>query len=336
MKKNKLTKGLIYSVSSILIAIIVFLVISYFGKEESVQKKELSKNDKKQEQVSYQKDTKDEMENAKEEQKLESKNTESLENKVKPKGQKDSVIGNKDNNKVSKTSGIQANDRKKLSESEKDRTIGRVFNSQKEALDFGKKEVKRLVDKDKKPRQFAISKVVSENGSLKGWTVDIFEDNLNSVKKFQKLHASYYLTDDDKTRIGYCDSGDHLSWDTISWVCKQKLPPGTDKEALRQARLSDKKDASGKNGTVEIVLGTGRYEFALSRKQKSDHGDATVPSASGAAPITQGVFKQEDVLSTGGKASGGYEHSDAYNAEEMQNDALFAILEAVAKRAKTE
>ncbi len=177
MKKNKLTKGLIYSVSSILIAIIVFLVISYFGKEESVQKKELSKNDKKQEQVSYQKDTKDEMENAKEEQKLESKNTESLENKVKPKGQKDSVIGNKDNNKVSKTSGIQANDRKKLSESEKDRTIGRVFNSQKEALDFGKKEVKRLVDKDKKPRQFAISKVVSENGSLKGWTVDIFEDN---------------------------------------------------------------------------------------------------------------------------------------------------------------
>lgn len=177
MKKNKLTKGLIYSVSSILIAIIVFLVISYFGKEESVQKKELSKNDKKQEQVSYQKDTKDEMENAKEEQKLESKNTESLENKVKPKGQKDSVIGNKDNNKVSKTSGIQANDRKKLSESEKDRTIGRVFNSQKEALDFDKKEVKRLVDKDKKPRQFAISKVVSENGSLKGWTVDIFEDN---------------------------------------------------------------------------------------------------------------------------------------------------------------
>ena len=169
MKKNKLTKGLIYSVSSILIAIIVFLVISYFGKEESVQKNELSKNDKKQEQVSYQKDTKDEMENAKEEQKLESKNTEPLENKAKPKGQKDLVIGNKDNNKVSKTSGIQANDGKKLSESEKDRTIGRVFNSQKEALDFGKKEVKRLVDKDKKPRQFAISKVVSENGSLKGW-----------------------------------------------------------------------------------------------------------------------------------------------------------------------
>lgn len=189
MKKNKLTKGLIYSVSSILIAIIVFLVISYFGKEESVQKNEQSKNDKKQEQVSYQKDTKDEMENAKEEQKLESKNTESLENKVKPKGQKDSVIGNKDNNKVSKTSEIQVNDGKKLSESEKDRTIGRVFNSQKEALDFGKKEVIRLTDGDKKPRQFAISKVMSEDGSLVGWTVDIFEDN-NEEKIVSNLRTT--------------------------------------------------------------------------------------------------------------------------------------------------
>ena len=84
------------------------------------------------------------------------------------------------------------------------------------------------------------------------------------------------------------------------------------------------------------MLGTGRYEFALSRKQKSDHGDATVPSASGAAPITQGVFKQEDVLTTGGKNTGGYEHSTAYDAEELRNDALFAILEAVVKRAKTE
>ena len=44
-------------------------------------------------------------------------------------------------------------------------------------MDFGKKEVVRLANADKKPRQFAISKVVSEDGSLLGWTVDIFEDN---------------------------------------------------------------------------------------------------------------------------------------------------------------
>ena len=52
-----------------------------------------------------------------------------------------------------------------------------MFKSQKEALDFGKKEIKRLTDEDKKKRQFSISKVTAEDGSLVGWTVDIFEDN---------------------------------------------------------------------------------------------------------------------------------------------------------------
>ena len=165
---------------------------------------------------------------------------------------------------------------------------------------------------------------------------DIFKENLDAVQKFQDKHAAYYLTDDDKTRIGYCDSGDHLSWDTISWVCKQKLPPGTDKEALRQARLSDKKDASGKNGTVEIVLGAGRYEFALSRKQKSDHGDATVPSASGAAPITQGVFKQEASCPPAARHPAAMNIRMPTMPKKCKNDALFAILEAIAKRAKTD
>ncbi len=60
-------------------------------------------------------------------------------------------------------------------------TTGKVFNSQKEALEFGKQEIKRLSEKDKKPRQFSISKVTAEDGSLVGWTVDVFEDN--SVEK---------------------------------------------------------------------------------------------------------------------------------------------------------
>ena len=34
-----------------------------------------------------------------------------------------------------------------------------------------------MVNEDKKPRQFSISKVTAEDGSLVGWTVDIFEDN---------------------------------------------------------------------------------------------------------------------------------------------------------------
>jgi len=70
---------------------------------------------------------------------------------------------------------------KKLSDSEGVGTTGKIFKSQKEALDFGRKEVRRLVDEDKKPRQFSISKVTAEDGSLVGWTVDIFEDN--SVEK---------------------------------------------------------------------------------------------------------------------------------------------------------
>ena len=60
-------------------------------------------------------------------------------------------------------------------------TTGKVFKSQKEALEFGKQEIKRLAEGDKKSRQFSISKVTAEDGSLVGWTVDVFEDN--SVEK---------------------------------------------------------------------------------------------------------------------------------------------------------
>ena len=78
---------------------------------------------------------------------------------------------------VSKAPRQQDYNGKKLSSSEGVGTTGKVFESQKEALDFGKKEVKRLTDEDKKSRQFSISKVTAEDGSLVGWTVDIFEDN---------------------------------------------------------------------------------------------------------------------------------------------------------------
>ena len=42
MKKNKTTKIMLYSGLSCIIAIVIFLTISYFGKEESVQKKDSS------------------------------------------------------------------------------------------------------------------------------------------------------------------------------------------------------------------------------------------------------------------------------------------------------
>ena len=58
MKKNKLTKILVYSVCSLVIAGVIFLAISYFGKEEPVQKKDSSQSENKQEQVEQTKDNK--------------------------------------------------------------------------------------------------------------------------------------------------------------------------------------------------------------------------------------------------------------------------------------
>ena len=186
MKNNKFTKILIYSVCSLVLAGIIFFVISYFGKENSVQKNDTLQNSKKQEQVEKPKDKEDTKENKgeesnnqavkqQEEQKTENKSTVSVENKVtQNKNKKISMING---GEVKKTQKQQDYNGKKLSSSEGVGTTGKVFESQKEALDFGKKEVKRLTDEDKKSRQFSISKVTAEDGSLVGWTVDIFEDN---------------------------------------------------------------------------------------------------------------------------------------------------------------
>lgn len=186
MKNNKFTKILIYSVCSLVLAGIIFFVISYFGKENSVQKNDTLQNSKKQEPVEKPKDKEDTKENKgeesnnqavkqQEEQKTENKSTVSVENKVtQNKNKKISMING---GEVKKTQKQQDYNGKKLSSSEGVGTTGKVFESQKEALDFGKKEVKRLTDEDKKSRQFSISKVTAEDGSLVGWTVDIFEDN---------------------------------------------------------------------------------------------------------------------------------------------------------------
>lgn len=186
MKNNKFTKILIYCVCSLVLAGIIFLAISYFGKEEPVQKNDTSQNFKKQEQVDKPKDKEDAKENKIEEsndqtvkqqegQKTENKNTAAVEDRVIQNKNKNTSTAN--SGEVSKAPRQQDYNGKKLSSSEGVGTTGKVFESQKEALDFGKKEVKRLTDEDKKSRQFSISKVTAEDGSLVGWTVDIFEDN---------------------------------------------------------------------------------------------------------------------------------------------------------------
>ena len=186
MRNNKFIKILIYSVCSLVLAGIIFLAISYFGKEEPVQKNDASQNSKKQEQVDKPKDKEDAKENKVEKsndqtvkqqegQKTENKNTASVEDRVIQNKNKNTSTAN--SGEVSKAPRQQDYNGKKLSSSEGVGTTGKVFESQKEALDFGKKEVKRLTDEDKKSRQFSISKVTAEDGSLVGWTVDIFEDN---------------------------------------------------------------------------------------------------------------------------------------------------------------
>ena len=202
MKNNKFTKILIYSVCSLVLAGIIFLAISYFGKEEQVQKNDTSQNSKEQEQVDKPKDKEDAKENKveesndqtvkhQEEQKTENKNTVSVENKVTQNGNKNTSTVN--GGAVLKAPQQQDYNGKKLSSSEGVGTTGKVFESQKEALDFGKKEVKRLTDEDKKSRQFSISKVTAEDGSLVGWTVDIFEDN-----KEEKIVSNPKTDEEDK------------------------------------------------------------------------------------------------------------------------------------------
>lgn len=183
MKKNKI---IIYSILSCIIAIIIFLTISYFGKEEPVQKKDSSQSEKKQEQIEHTKDNKynegnNQSTEMKKEENSESKDAESNNNDNKIIKNREKNIVRSSDNKSQRNTKIQDYNGKKLSDSEGVGTTGKVFKSQKEALDFGKQEVKKLTEGDKKPRQFSISKVTAKDGSLVGWTVDIFEDN--SVEK---------------------------------------------------------------------------------------------------------------------------------------------------------
>lgn len=181
MGKNKFIKILVYSVISLVLAGVILLIFSYFGKEEETKKTDSSQKDKKQEQVDRKKEKE---ENKVKENEKETENENKVSTTVEKKGQEtEGNIQNKavTNENAQRSAVTEIYKGKKLSESEGVGTTGKVFKSQKEALDFGKAEIKRLTDNDKKKRQFSISKVAADDGSLVGWTVDIFEDN--SVEK---------------------------------------------------------------------------------------------------------------------------------------------------------
>ena len=196
MEKNKFIKILVYSVISLVLAGVILLIFSYFGKEEEVKKTDSSQKDKKQEQVDRKKEKE---ENKVKENEKETENENKVSTTVEKKGQEaEGNVQNKAavNENAQRSAVTEIYKGKKLSESEGVGTTGKVFKSQKEALDFGKAEIKRLTDGDKKKRQFSISKVAADDGSLVGWTVDIFEDN--SVEKVDV--ESKNTTDEKKSK----------------------------------------------------------------------------------------------------------------------------------------
>ena len=159
MKNNKLLKILWGVVLAIFVVCIVFLGYSYFAGGES------KKSEKSSAQTSNKKQYK-------------SQNSQNTQEKQ----ESGNVVGSQGaNNQTNNYMGTKEYNGKKVSQNEGVGTTGKVFKTQSEALEFGNKEIERLVKEDKKPRQFSISKVTAEDGTLLGWTVDIFEDT--SAKK---------------------------------------------------------------------------------------------------------------------------------------------------------
>ncbi|WP_314548298.1 sarcalumenin [uncultured Gemella sp.] len=175
MKKDKLRKVFLYTVVSLVIASLIFLLFSYFVKEEDAKKTDRSEKDNKQERIERKRENEENKtkEQDKEEQNQKVSTSEKKAQSIEADARNKETVSN--NAKSSAVAEVYKG--KKVSESEGVGTTGKVFKSQKEALDFGKKEIKRLTEEDKKGRQFSISKVAAEDGSLIGWTVDIFEDN---------------------------------------------------------------------------------------------------------------------------------------------------------------
>ena len=155
MKNNKLLKILWGVVLAIFVVCIVFLGYSYFAGGDS----------KKSEKSSAQTSNKKQDKNT-DEEKYKSQNSQNTQEKQ----ESGNVVGSQGaNNQTNNYVGTKEYNGKKVSQ------------TQSEALEFGNKEIERLVKEDKKPRQFSISKVTAEDGTLLGWTVDIFEDT--SAKK---------------------------------------------------------------------------------------------------------------------------------------------------------
>ena len=197
MKNNRLFKILIGLISTIVIVGLVYLGVSYFNGEDNKSRTNSQVIEKKVSKKEESPDKREEAEESNAETKQENQggSKQSISQSKTTTGRTQNVITNSDkgisqsasNNNIIKSQEYAG---KKISENEGLGTTGKVFKSQKEAMEFGNSEVARLTKEDRKSRQFSVSKVTADDGSVLGWTVDIYVDNSATTNSNDKNESN--------------------------------------------------------------------------------------------------------------------------------------------------
>ena len=181
-KSNKIITVLGSIVCGIILCLGIFLAIDYFSSSKTAVKKTEQTTEEKEE-------TKTNKNTVSDEEKY--RNTDSSEEKEKntkttvtksTAENKTSTVNKKEEKTTDTSSTVTLMPRsytyngKKLSPIAGIGNTGKVFSSQSEALKYGQDEVTKLTAQDKKHRQFGVGRVIYEDGSLAGWTVEIYEN----------------------------------------------------------------------------------------------------------------------------------------------------------------
>ena len=197
MKNNRLFKILIGLISTIVIVGLVYLGVSYSNGEDNRSRTNSQVIEKKVSKKEESPDKREETEESNAETKQENQggSKQSISQSKTTTGRTQNVITNSDkgiNQSASNNNIIKSQEYagKKISENEGLGTTGKVFKSQKEAMEFGNSEVARLTKEDRKSRQFSVSKVTADDGSVLGWTVDIYVDNSATTNSNDKNESN--------------------------------------------------------------------------------------------------------------------------------------------------
>ena len=197
MKNNRLFKILIGLISTIVIVGLVYLGVSYSNGEDNRSRTNSQVIEKKVSKKEESPDKREETEESNAETKQENQggSKQSISQSKTTTGRTQNVITNSDkgiNQSASNNNIIKSQEYagKKISENEGLGTTGKVFKSQKEAMEFGNSEVARLTKEDRKSRQFSVSKVTADDGSVLGWTVDIYADNSATTNSNDKNESN--------------------------------------------------------------------------------------------------------------------------------------------------